>query len=238
MAQRLGLSYDDTFLKPPETDIERVMGALHCGEILLHGFTRADEWPSERGMGLGLSKRDARKAAKYLRRVLPSASGRDAVSLMAQRFGHAMAGTWREGADDPEHIASAESLTMTALASDGLARLVGLTWPVQGYEAARTKVAETKPDFDVDNPDALVNLRDYHRRSTAIAESLSVAMSERFDDFAWAILLPVMVLNLTYDVATSSSWVYAMNFWTNLLREQSVSHAEVIRQAAAEAPSP
>jgi hypothetical protein len=62
MADELGVGYDESFFKPPQTDAEMAMSALRCGEGLLHAFTRPDEWPGANyGFGLGLSKRETRR---------------------------------------------------------------------------------------------------------------------------------------------------------------------------------
>jgi hypothetical protein len=234
VAHELGLDYDDTFYKPPESDAEVAMAALRCGEGLLHSFTYADEWPSD-GFMDGLSKRDARKAARYMTRILPTDSGRDAISVMAQQFGLAMAATWRDAANATEDDEDADRLRSQATLSEGLAGLVNTVWPIEGYETVLTAVGESKPiAYDVDNPDALMDLRLYFRRMTGYAAALGVAMCERFDDFERAILTPIWAFSVPYAMATTASWTYELKFWANLLREPSLSHSAMIEQVSAE----
>jgi hypothetical protein len=231
MADELGVSRYETMWTQPTTDAEIVMAALRCGQTLLHAFTEARWWPR---FPNGLSKREARKAAKYMTRVFPTDSGRDAVSLMAQQFGWVMGATWSDAADAVEDREEADSLLKSALLSIGVAKLVETVWPVHGYEAPLTAVEMSKPvTYEVDNPDALVDLRLYLRRMIAYASALGVAMWERFDEFEQAILTPIWVFDAGYGTVTSASWTYVAGLWA----KPSVAYERKITQAGEDAPS-
>jgi hypothetical protein len=235
MASKLGLNYYLSALDPPSSDTELAFEALRCGEQLLHAFTYPGEWPTE-GFMNGLSGREARKAAKYLIRVLTSDSGRDAVSVMAEQYGQVMAATWRDAADEAEDDQSADRLRLQATLSHRLASLAATVWPVDGYQAVRQSAAEAKPiSYEIGNPDALVNLALDARRMRAYADALAVAMWNRFDDFERAILLPVWDFSPPYAMVTTASWAFVGKFWTNLLRDSPLSTSEVRQRAREEA---
>jgi hypothetical protein len=173
-------------------------------------------------------------------RVLPTDSGRDAVSVMAQQFGLAMAATWRDASLQAEDPGEANRLRSQALASEGLAGLVNTVWRIDGYGDILRAISESEPvTYEVDDPNARVDLRGYLRCMTAYADALGVAMSQRFDEFKRAILLPVWEFSPQYAMVTNKSWTFELKFWGNLLTEQSVSHSEMnhrIQEEATTAP--
>jgi hypothetical protein len=85
-------------------------------------FTYADGWWTT---GSGLSKREARKAAKYMQTALLGDSGRDAISQMAQGYARAMAMVWRRAADSDDYAEDAAALHQRAARSEQLGALAG-----------------------------------------------------------------------------------------------------------------
>jgi hypothetical protein len=235
MCARFRVDYDSSYFAPPVTDAEFVVGALRCADQLVRGYTYAETWPVHDG-GYAVPKRQARRAAKHLERALEREQGRDALAVMASGYGRATARLWREAADSGEHGANPESLRVSADASDRLAELVERTWPVRGYHVVLERVGgrETRRMFDVDNPDALVNLRDYAYRMRAVADALAVALFDRFDEFEDAISGPVFAFHMKHNLLVLSDWNFATAFWSNLVSPHPVSHGEVMGSVAEE----
>jgi hypothetical protein len=138
-----------------------------------------------------------------------------------------------------EYRDAADRLRKNAAASEQLADLVASLWPVRGYEAALEQVAhaDAHRPFDVDNPHARVDLRDYALKTRTMAEALAVAMSARFDEFADAILGPVYQVHLGYMGAQGSNWANNADSWSNLLRAEPASQREVHRASMESARS-
>jgi hypothetical protein len=227
MASRLGLDYHQARVTPPRSDAALAMSAILCCTNLLYGRTYPDEWPS-RDLG-SPDKRTARHAARYLRQVLESDVGRDAIVVVTTGYGERMAAFWREHADLPEHRGIADKLRANAYASEGIALLVAGIWPVDGYDAVLEQVryADEHRDYDPENPKALVDLKDYSRRSRVMAEGLAVALSERFEEFEDAILGPLWHYNVMNNLLTNAATAYTIPFWSNLLSAAPVAHGDV-----------
>jgi len=229
MAVQIGADYDDANIEPPGSDTQLVMVALLCGKELLYGFTYPDEWPS---WGLGsVDKRGARRAAKHLTQTLEQPAGRDAIALAAAGIGTALAALWGSAAQAAKHEDTATELRNRAIASEGLTALVSAAWPVSGYEHALGAVrrADEGRTFDIENPDAMIDLKDYARRARVTAEALAVAMSDRFDDFEDAITGPVWHLNVAASVLGSTQWVHVSALWVNLLRADPLPYSTAHR---------
>lgn len=235
MCARLEVGYDSSYFAPPVSDPEFVVGALRCADQLVRGYTYAETWPVHDG-GYAIPKRQARTAAKHLQKALDREQGRDALAVMASGYGRATAMFWREAADSGEHDVDPESLRVRADASDRLAELVERAWPVRGYDVVLERVAgrEARRMFDVDNPDALVNLRDYAYRMRAVADALAVALFDRFDEFEDAISGPVFAFHMKHNLLVLSDWNFAAAFWSNLVSPQPISHGEVMGSLAEE----
>jgi len=236
VAEELGVDYDNSYLTPPTTDAELVMNALRCGEQLIVDFASAEGWPVD-DLGRGISKDQARKAAKCVEQALLRKEGRDALSVMAQGYGRALAAGWRAAANTDEYRDASDRLKTSAARSERLATLVASTWPARGYEAVLAEVARADAHrmFDVDNPNALVDLSDYAWRARAIADALAVAMSARFEEFKAAILGPVFELHVGYNLLTSGSWTFIARQWGNLLEPHPLSRSDVAQKRMAEA---
>jgi hypothetical protein len=207
------------------------MNTFFCGADLLEPFASTKEWPVD-DFGRGPSETEARKAADCVKDALRRKEGHDAISVMAQGFGRALAVTWRTGAEMADRAEAPDSggqLRRNAAASEKLADLVASTWPVRGYGTVLGRVAEADAQrmFDVDNPDAPWDLASYARRTRAIAESLAVALSARFDEFADAILGPVYEVHPRYMILQHTRWAGRTSSWANLLRPEPRSQAEV-----------
>jgi hypothetical protein len=228
VARELGVDYDRSYMTAPRSDAELVMNAMFCGSDLLEPFASVESWPVD-DFGRGTSKPEAQSAADHLKEALRRGEGRDATSVMAQGYGRALAATWRSSAPMDEHRDVADQLRESALASDGLAELVAATWPARGYEAVLERVAQADAQrmFEIDNPDAMADLRAYARQTRAIAEALAVAMSARFDEFADAILGPVYQVHPGYMIVQQTRWTAKASSWSNLLRAEPVSQREV-----------
>jgi hypothetical protein len=227
VARELGVDYDRWHGTPPRSDPEVVMSAMWCGANLLVPFVYPNIWPVD-DVGRGISKPDAEKAEGCLEEALHSKQGRDAISMMAQGYGRALAAQWRTAAEMDEYRDAADRLRKNAAASEQLADLVASIWPVRGYEAALEQVARADVHRLVDEyPNAMIDLRDYALKTHAIAEALAVAMSARFDEFADAILGPLYEVHPRYMLAQGSNWTGNADSWSNLLRTEPASQREV-----------
>jgi hypothetical protein len=255
VSKQLGVDYDHSYLAPPTSDAEIVMNALRCGAELLTPFASADGWPVD-DFGRGISKRLANDAAKCVAAALEHEEGRDALSIMTQAYGQAVAATWRAAASQDEYRDVADQLMQSAASSERLADLVASTWPVEGYEAPLNEVARAEANraYEPDNPDARVDLHNYAQQVRATADALAVAMSARFEEFQEAILGPVVEVHVGYSLRLSISWNFVGKSWSNLLSPDPVSqydvtqaligqaargdHSAVLGDAAFEDPAP
>ena len=228
VARELGVDYDRSYQTPPSSDVEVAMSAMRSGTRLLDPFVSMNIWPVDE-FGRGISKPDAEKAEAYLDGVLRRKQGRDAISMMAQGYGRTVAAQWRRAAEMDEYRDASDRLRENATASEHLADLVASIWPVRGYKAALEQVARADAHrlFDVDNPHARADLRDYALKTRAVADALAVAMSARFDEFAHAILGPIYELHVRYHADLLSMWAGEGKSWSNLLRADPVSQREV-----------
>jgi hypothetical protein len=228
MAEELGVDYDAAYFRRPTSNAEFAMNAMHCAEELICEFRDREGWPVD-DFGRGTSKRQARRAAKYLRAALERKEGRDAISIAAQGYGRALASTWRAAATTGGNRDGAAQLVENAESSEKLADLVASIWPARGYEDVleRVALAETHRIFDPDDRDALVDLQDYARRARVTADALAVAMSARFDEFEDAIVGPVRALHIAHNVRLGATWNWVMWFWLNLCGESPTSQADV-----------
>jgi hypothetical protein len=230
-------------MTPPTSDAEVVMNAMHCGLDLIGDFTSASigGWPVQSyGSVIAISQGQARKAAKCVEKALRRTEGRDAISVMAQGFGRATAENWGAAASTDKYREVADRLNTNAAASEKLADLVASTWPATGYEAVLAKVAHAEGHrmFEVDNPDAMVDLARYARVARATADALAVAMSARFDEFEDAILGPVRGFHIGHDMQMGVSWRSASKHWANLLAPSPLSWADVAQTLTAETFGP
>jgi hypothetical protein len=233
MADRIGADYDHASTNAPDSDTQRVMVALLCSKELLYSFTYWDQWPS---WGLGsVDKREARHAAKYLAQTLEQPTGRDAIAHGAAGIGTALAAFWQDTAKNVPHEVTAAELCERAASSEALSTLVSTAWPLAGYEPVLDAVRQAQGGrmFDVEKPDAMIDLKDYARHVRVTAESRAVAMSERFDHFETAITGPVRHLNVAAGALASGQWAHVGTLWGNLLRADPLPYLDAHRLSLA-----
>jgi hypothetical protein len=231
MGERLGVDYYEAYLTAPQTDAERVFGALRCGQQLLMTFTRAEGWPDDSMGGLGGSKRARRKAAKHFAAALQTEDGHDAIAWLAQGYGAAMAQTWRKAAEP-----GADPDLSLAGPSDALSELVRSAWPVSDYHGVLAKIerAEARRLFDPDNPDAAADLSAYALRAGIMARAVALTMGSSYEQFALEITGPLYSLHLTYSIGMLADWAHVAPYWANLLRSDSLSYYDMTNQINAD----
>jgi hypothetical protein len=248
LADRVGLNGAVAFLTPPKSEDELALAAVHCCFELLASFMDVEQWPSDRWGWPGISKREARRAATYLYSALRTTQGCDALVVMTSGYGRVIADYWRRTtqAIPFEYADSANELTVNAAASDELADLVALKFPLdQPYDAVLEEVAhaeqhrvygpaqvaqaEQQRFYGPHNPNAVVDLG-YAARVRAHADALAVAMFERFDEFAEAIIGPVAGYHVVYDDVISGQWARTLRSWWPLLHPNPPSRADLIRR--------
>jgi hypothetical protein len=223
MALSLGVEYEESFFGPPVTDQARVFDAYRCGLSLVMAFTYPDGWANASS-----EKRLARKAAKALRAALLTPSGQDAISHMTQGYAHEMADFWRRaesGSDDPTEAAG---LQESAARSDALGVLAGQCWPVNDPFGALDHIAlaESHRTVDVDNPDAMIDLRSYFGRARVACGAAALALGADVATYSGLLYMPVAFLDLMFATGLQSDWEFQLEIWANLLRDHRRPYAE------------
>ncbi len=244
MARHLGVDYDASFSAPPTTNEERVVYALQCGLSLIMDYAYPDQWAliSQDGR---LSKRDCRKAARYVQEALPRPEGQEGIGWAAQGYARAMADLWRRAADPTTRTGSEvpeedrAGLLVSAGFSESVAELLAHDFAVEDPHAVLPEMASAEAHrlYDPENPDAMTDLRDYAARAGVTMQSLALAMGPEFPAYDEILIGPVMSLNLAFDYQTNVNWVVVAEYWSNLLKPDCVGYEEMTHRVAAKAAS-
>jgi hypothetical protein len=229
LCERFGLGYDESALFEPRTTEALIVNALRCGWELIDEFTTPDPWihcdPYE-----DLPEKFAKGAAKHMRAAFLTDEGREAISCAAQGFARTTADLWFHTAmprdvNDP----SGSTLLGNAKRAEELAELVAQALPVQDPHGVLPRIAHAAEVrmFDVDNPDALINLRDYAARAKTTSDALALAAGDKYEDFERALIGPVMSLGIAYNAERLVAWALATEQLGNLLRPEPLAWVEV-----------
>lgn len=229
IAARLNVSYDQTMFTAPSTDAERAIDALRCGLNLIIAFVYPDGWEYV-GVGIGRPRRFAKRAAKYVRAALQTESGAEAISCAAQGYARAMAELWRRAAQTGEDEPRAAALLHSAARSEALGSLLADLVPVGDPHELRASISSSEANrfYDPDNPDALVDLRTYAERARVTSEALALLAGADYEEFAAAIIEPVLNFNTAYGAATLADWTLAGEYWANLLAPSPLPYGKMI----------
>lgn len=230
IADRLGFDYDVSAVTAPASYESLALEAMRCCADLLIAFTYEDAWPRE-----GLKqRRAAKRAARLIQDAVLQPRGRDAISWIAQRYGQGMADVHHRAANkDP---ARAEDLRATAEMDLWLSGVVAAEWPLQGHDAALAYAEECagfSPVEDLDNPEAIVDLRGQACRTGATVEAICIASwpdAETLDP----VFMQWWLGDLEHWAVLASDWTHVAPYWANLLREERRPWAEVADSIAAE----
>jgi hypothetical protein len=141
---------------------------------------------------------------------------------MAQSFGRVTAGTWRRAASTVEEASDAYTLIANAERSEALADLAGSYWPVRDRYGVLTEIARAEEHrfFDLDNPDAMFDLRTAAETIRATCEAVGLALGAGFERFSYLLIEPVMAGNLEMDQFLGILWNHQLHGWVNLLRDE------------------
>lgn len=231
MAQRLQLDYEETFFTPPRTDAERAFYAYRCGESLVMSLTYPDGWATS-GDHRDRSARKARKAAKRARSALLT-NGGNAISYMTQRYASEMADFWRRASDDCSDESEAEALRDSARRSDNVSALAAEHWPIGDMFDVLPLVdqvaAHARSVFDPSR--AQIDLVAYAGRTHATAGAAALLLGPEFPEFQALVIAPVFALDITMAIALQADWGYELDVWTNLLSDEPLAYAEVVRSS-------
>lgn len=233
MARHLSIDYDASYSAPPTTNEERVLYALRCGLSLIIDYAYPDQW--ELLSGEALSKRACRKAAKYVQQALQEAEGQEGIGWAAQGYGRAMADFWRRAADPMTRTGNAvleadrPGLLISASYSESLSELIVQDFSVEDPHEVLKEMADAEASrtYDPENPDAMMDLRDYAARTGVIMQALALTMARDFPSYEELITAPVAMLNPFLDVPAHANWAIVGEYWTNLWKEPVLGYAEM-----------
>ncbi len=240
MAGHLGVDYDASYSAPPTTNDERVMYALRCGLSLVIDYGYPDQWRLISADG-ALSNRDCRKAAKYVQEALQAPEGQEGIAWAAQGYGRAMSDFWRRAADPMTRTGNAvpeadrAGLVISAGYSKSVAELIVQVFSVEDPHEVLKEMASAEAHrfYEPENPDAMMDLRDYAARAGVIMQALALTVGPRFPAYEALIIGPVMSLNLALDVPTHVNWAIVGDYWANLWKEPVVGYEEMTEVVAA-----
>jgi hypothetical protein len=226
MAASLGIDYAESFYAPPSSDEARVFNAYRCGHSLLMSFTYLDGWANATR-----EKRTARKAAKAFRAALLTTPGQNAVSHMTQGYAHEMADFWRRSASQSQDASEAMGLEESAVRSDALGVLAAQRWPLTDPFGALDRISlyESQRTVDVDNPDAMIDLRSYFGRARVACGAVALALGPDVEPYTGLLYMPVAFLDLEFATGLQSDWVFQLEIWANLLRDEPRPYAEFMQ---------
>jgi hypothetical protein len=176
IGERHGIDYDTSTFAAPSSPEELGFEAVRCCTGLVMAFAYEDAWPDEdRAL-----RKLGRKAAALVRDSVHDTPGRDAVTWAASRFGRVMADLRRRAAQAGRD--DADAYRATADADERLAGLVAGLWPVDEQHPAIAYARELRPGYEIDNPDALIDLlrlRVPHRGHGRSAQPRHLAVDPR-----------------------------------------------------------
>ncbi len=238
MARHLSVDYDDSYSASPTTNEERVLYALRCGLSLVIDYAYPDQW--EMLSDGELSKRACRKAARYVQEALQRPEGQEGIGWAAQGYGRAMAKFWRRAADPMTRTGNAvleetrPGLLISASYSESLAELIGQDFSVEDPHEVLKEMAsaEAHRSYDPENPDAMMDLRDYAARFGVTMQALALTMGPEFPSFEEMITAPVVRLNPFLDVSTHANWAIVGEYWVNLWQVPVLGYEEMTQVIA------
>jgi hypothetical protein len=76
--------------------------------------------------------------------------------------------------------------------------------------------AESHRFYDPENPDAMIDLRDYAARAGVTSQALALTVGSQFPTYERIIIDPVMNLNLTFSTHSLANWSVITQYWANL----------------------
>lgn len=229
MARRLGLDVDRAFVSAPTTPEARVLDAFRCGQSLLMTFTYPEGWPTADGHE-GRSPKKARQASKLMSKSLITERGANAVSHMTQGYAHEVAEFWRRAADKGDATLDGEQLCASAARSDALGELAARHWPVDDPFGAMDLIAlsERQRVVDVDNPDAMIDLRAYFARARVACGAAALALGPELQRYE-AFYAPVAFLDLEFATGLQHDWTFEGEIWRNLLTDEPRPYMEFMQ---------
>jgi hypothetical protein len=150
---------------------------------------------------------------------------------MTQGYAHEMAELWRRAAESGEEGLDPQQLRESAARSDALGKLAGERWPVNDPSGALALVAlcERQRIADIDNPDAMVDLRAYFGRARVAFGAAAIALGPDLEEFQTFIYAPIAFLDLEVATGLQHDWVYQGEIWQNLLSDEPRPYIEFMR---------
>jgi hypothetical protein len=225
IAEHLGLDAWLAIVEAPTSHEAKALDAFRIGQSLLMTFTRPDGWPA-------IEPREARAAAQRVRRAINADEGRSAVSCMTQGYAREMAAFWRRSAvtTDP---AEAEQLLESAARSEKLSELAERFWPVSDPYGALATIARAENDrfVNVDNTDAMIDLRTYFGRARASCCAAAIALGADHERFQTLTYSPVWALDLEFAAGLQADWLFQAKAWANLLTDSPRPYVEILMES-------
>jgi hypothetical protein len=240
MARHVRVDYDDSYSAPPSTNEERVVYALRCGLSAIIDYAYPDQWEAISPEGT-LNKRGCRKAAKHVQAALQAPEGQEGIGWAAQGLGRAMADFWRRAADPTTRAGSEVSeedwpgLIVSASYSESVSELIVQDFSAEDPHEVLTEMAsaESHRFYDPENPDAMIDLRDYAARAGVISQALALTVGPEFPTYERIIVDPVMNLNLTFNTHSLANWSVITQYWANLWKAPVLGYEEMTQVIAA-----
>lgn len=223
MAARCGVDYDESASVPPESESATAFEALRACSSLLMAFAYEDAWPG----GDRKARKSGKRGAALVRGSFSTDSGRDAISWITQQYGLVLAAMRRRAAQEsPER---AEPMQATAEVDEWLAGLVEKAWPVEGHddELGFARQHNQSRSYDIDNPDAMVDLHAHADRVRATVEMLSVAMGPAAEEIIPALTPWTYMFDITFAQALALDWRHVGEHWANLIQPERRSYIDV-----------
>lgn len=226
MAERCGVDYAESAVAVPATESQLAFEALRSCAPLLIAFAYEDAWPSDDRTARKVGKR----GASMVRQSFSDDPGRDAISWITRRYGHVLADMRRRAV--PEHPERTGAYGETAEADEWLAGLVSRAWPVVGHDAALSFARDRHESrsYDIDNPDAMVDLRAHAARVAATVEMLSIATWPAADEIIPVLTPWIYMFDLRFAKALLIDWRHVGNHWANLIQPERRSYADVAEE--------
>jgi hypothetical protein len=228
IGERHGIDYDTSTFAAPSRPEELGFEAVRCCTGLVMAFAYEDAWPTDDRAVRKLG----RKAAALVRDSVHDTPGRDAVTWAACRFGRVMADLRRRAAQADRD--DADAYRDTADADERLAGLAASLWPVDEQHPAIAYARELRPGYEIDSPDALIDLHAYASHTAATVEALSLATWPSTPELESAITCWTYNLDLRFAGAVQSDWTLAASYWGNLIGPDPIPYADMIDIVAAE----
>jgi hypothetical protein len=220
MAERLGLDPTQAMFTPPTTPEAKVLDAYRIGQHLLMGYAVVEPWVS-----LGAEPKLARQAATLIDEAAITDRGRSAISYMTEGYGHELADAGRRAMDDADDPA-----LLQARRSDGLADLAAKHWPVADPGGALEFVANAQASrsVDLDNPDAMVDLRLSFGQARVTCGAVALALGPDMERFSNELFSAAAALRYEFDAGVKADWAFHAASWGNLLLDEPLPYALVV----------